>query len=79
MSWVSSSAIESSLFHFADDFPILQFFSVTDAVDCDGTINGIDPMSIVTLSGEQFIPGSTTFRHLEVTEALEVSLFSPRF
>lgn len=46
--------------------------SVTDAIDCTGTVNGIDPMAIVTLSGDQFIPGTTTFRHLEVTEVLEV-------
>lgn len=30
-------------------------------------------MEIVTLTGDQFIPGTTTFRHLEVTEMLEVS------
>lgn len=50
-------------------------FPVTDVIDCTGTINGIDPMAIVTLSDDQFIPGTTTFRHLEVTEVLEVCLY----
>lgn len=49
-------------------------FTVTEELDIFDTINGILPSQIVTLSGDQFIPGTTTFRHLEVTEALNVRL-----
>lgn len=48
--------------------------TVTEAVDCFGTLNGIEPSQIVTLSGAQEIPGTITFRHLEITEELVVSV-----
>lgn len=49
---------------------------MTDEIDCTGTINGITPIEMVTLTSDQFIPGTTTFRHLEVTETLEVNFCS---
>lgn len=45
---------------------------VVNVADVDGTINNIDPARIITLSGDEFIPGTTTFRQLEVTKSLEV-------
>lgn len=41
-------------------------------MECTGTFNTVDLSRVVTLSGAQFIPGTTTFKHLEVTETLEV-------
>lgn len=49
-------------------------FLVTNAIDCTGTINGVDPSNIITLTGSQFITGTTTFKQLEVTESLEVHI-----
>lgn len=48
------------------------FVVVTDMLDCFGTLNGVDPSRIVTLSGTQTITGTTTFKHLEVVKTLEV-------
>lgn len=48
---------------------------MTYVLNCEGKLNGIDPTQIVTLSSEQFIPGTTTFNQLEVTETLEVIQF----
>lgn len=40
------------------------------------SLNGINPSQIVTLSGnDQLIPGTTTFRQLEVTETLQVIIY----
>ncbi|XP_055383336.1 uncharacterized protein LOC129613349 [Condylostylus longicornis] len=44
-----------------------------NAMDTAGLINGIDPLTFVTLSTNQTITGKTTFRQLEVSELLEVN------
>lgn len=53
------------------------FFLAAGVVDFSGsgTINGINPDDIITLSGNQEIPGITTFERLEVTDSLDVSIF----
>lgn len=38
-----------------------------------GTVNGVHLDQVVTLNGSQTLPGTTTFRHLEVMEGLNVS------
>lgn len=47
---------------------------MTESLDVFGTLNGIDPTEIVTLSGVQSITGTITFKHLEITEELIVSI-----
>lgn len=49
--------------------------SVTERVVVFGTFNGIQLSQVVRLNNEQFFPGMTTFRHLEVLETLEVHLY----
>lgn len=47
-------------------------FTVTETLFLMGALNGVNPSQIVTLNGSQTIPGTTTFRHLEITQALNV-------
>lgn len=47
---------------------------MSEVVDCTGTVNGIDPSAIITLTTDQYIPGETTFHQLEVFETLEVNI-----
>lgn len=51
---------------------ILNDFTGTERLEVFGKLNGIDPTDIVTLSGQQKITGTITFKHLEVTEELTV-------
>lgn len=41
-------------------------------MDTLGTFNGADLSDVVLLSTDQIIPGTTTFRQLEITEELVV-------
>ncbi|XP_033171872.1 uncharacterized protein LOC117148548 [Drosophila mauritiana] len=43
------------------------------AVDTTGTINGVYPEDVITLSDSQEWPGLVTFSHLEVSEELELN------
>lgn len=43
-------------------------------MDTLGTFNGADLSQVVLLSTNQFIPGMTTFRNLEVTDELVVGM-----
>lgn len=45
---------------------------MANEIDCDGTVNGINPQHIVTLSKPQRIPGTTRIKRLEITDLLEV-------
>lgn len=47
-------------------------FAVTENLDCFGPINGILLSDAVTLSTAQHINGTTTFKHLEISDSLEV-------
>lgn len=49
-------------------FPIVGVGSM----DCSGLFNGVNITNIIPLSGSNYIGGTTTFRHLEVTDFLKV-------
>lgn len=44
-------------------------------LDSPALFNGVDLGRIILLSGSNFISGTTTFRHLEVTDFLKVRIF----
>ncbi|XP_055310856.1 uncharacterized protein LOC129573788 isoform X1 [Sitodiplosis mosellana] len=46
---------------------------VTNATECFGNFNGVQLSQVISLNSSQYIPGTTTFRHLEVTETLEMA------
>jgi cytoskeletal protein CcmA (bactofilin family) len=52
---------------------IIFFLTVTQAIDTDGTIDGIEPRNIITLDQAQSIASVTTFKSLEVIKKLEVA------
>lgn len=48
-------------------------FLVTESLDCHLKFNGLALSDVITLNSSQYIPGTTTFRNMEVTETLEVN------
>lgn len=55
---------------------IFFFFVDVRDIDCLGLIDNTNTFDVITLHDSQKIPGLTTFRQLEVTEKLNVSISS---